>query len=111
MRPPTLVLLPLLLAAGPASGPPGQAEVYRAMGIRPESVLNGSILQAKVVEGGVRQTVAIATYLTGKKDEADAVGVKLVVFDAAGGLKPVYERDFARENGGFVGRTTPAVVG
>lgn len=104
MRPPTLLLLPLLLGAAPASGPPGQAEIYRAMGIRPEAVLNGSILQARVVEGGARQTVAIATYLTGKKEEADAVGVKLVVFEAGGGLKPVYERDFAKENGGYVGR-------
>ena len=39
-----------------------------------------------------------ATYLTGKKEDADAVGVKLVVFDTTSGLKPVYERDFATEN-------------
>ncbi|HEX6849931.1 MAG TPA: hypothetical protein VF139_00880 [Candidatus Polarisedimenticolaceae bacterium] len=104
MRSPALLLTPLVVAAAFAADPPGQAEVYRAMGIRPEAILNGSILAAKVVEGGARQTVAIATYLTGKKEDADAVGVKLVVFDAASGLKPLYERDFAKENAGFVGR-------
>lgn len=104
MRPPAALVVPLVfVAAALAADPPGQAEVYRAMGIRPEAILNGSILSAKVVEGGARQTVAIATYLTGRKEDADAVGVKLVVFDTAG-LKPLYERDFGRENGGFVGR-------
>lgn len=104
MRPPAALVVPVVfVAAALAADPPGQAEVYRAMGIRPEAILNGSILSAKVVEGGARQTVAIATYLTGRKEDADAVGVKLVVFDTAG-LKPLYERDFGRENGGFVGR-------
>jgi hypothetical protein len=104
MRPPALVLIPLVVLAALAADPPGQADVYRAMGIRPEAILNGSILSAKVVEGGARQTVAIATYLTGRKEDADAVGVKLVVFDTAGGLKSVYERDYGKENAGFVGR-------
>lgn len=107
MRPsvlaPLLLVAPVVLAAAP-SGAPGPSEIYRAMGVRPEAVLNGTILQAKVVESGGKQTVAIATYLTGKKEDAEAVGVKLVVFDTTAGLKPVYERDFAKENGGFVGR-------
>ena len=82
-----------------------QADTYRAMGIRPEGVMQGSILQARILPGSEKQVVAMVTYITGKKEEADAVGVKLAVLRREGDkLRAVYERDFAAENKGYVGR-------
>lgn len=83
----------------------GQADIYRAMGIPPEGVLSGTILQARVLPDGDKQIVAMVTYLTGKKEDAGAVGIRLNVFRREGDkLRSVYDRDFAAENGGFVGR-------
>jgi hypothetical protein len=79
-------------------------DVYGAMGLETEDVLTGTILEAKVVPGDAKQIVCIATYFTGKKEKADAVNVRLGVFDRFGeGLATVYARDFGAEQGGFVG--------
>jgi hypothetical protein len=59
-----------------------------------------------VFPGGDKQLVCLATYLTGKKDEANAVNVRLGVFDVRGAdheLVPLYKRDLAAELGGHVG--------
>lgn len=90
---------------GSAAVAAGQPEIYRAMGIRPDGVLSGTILQARILEGDAKQTVAMVTYLTGKKEQDDAVGVKLAVLDT-GGKEPrvVYSRDFAAESDGPVAR-------
>jgi hypothetical protein len=78
-------------------------DVYDAMGLETADVLTGTILEAKVVPGRAKQVVCIATYFTGKKDKADAVDVRLGVFEAAGeGLVVVYERAYGAELGGHV---------
>lgn len=103
-----LAAVPLILLAAMWSFPvrgQGQADTYRAMGVPPEGVLQGTILQSRILPGNEKQVVAMVTYLTGKKEEADAVGIKLAVFRKDGEkLRAVYERDFAKENGGYVGR-------
>ncbi len=82
-----------------------QSDTYRAMGVRPEGVMQGTILQARILPGSDKQTVAMVTYMTGKKEEADAIGIKLAVLKKEGDkLRSVYERDFAAENKGYVGR-------
>ena len=42
-------------------------EAYEAMGIDVGDVLNGTILSARVLAGEEKQTVAVVTYLTGKR--------------------------------------------
>jgi hypothetical protein len=99
-----VAMLAAVVASGPARAE-GQADIYRAMGIRPEGVLSGTVIQARVLSGAHKQTVAMVTYLTGKKEDAEAVGIRLAVFKREGEkLRSVYERDFASENKGFVGR-------
>lgn len=79
--------------------------VYRTMGIKAGDVLNGSVLSSQVLPGRDKQVVALVTYMTGKKDEANAVNVRLEVFRRQGDvLESVYARDYGKENGGYVGR-------
>jgi len=86
-----------LCAAHAASGP----EVYRAMGIPTGDVLSGTVLTSQVLPGSAKQVVCVATYFTGKKEKADAVNVRLAIFnEAQGRLAPVYSRDFAEVYGG-----------
>ncbi|HKQ61030.1 MAG TPA: hypothetical protein VJS92_07050 [Candidatus Polarisedimenticolaceae bacterium] len=82
----------------------GGVQAYRAMGVEPKDVLSGTVLTSRVVPGGDKQIVAMASFLTGRQDEASAVGVRLCVFRRDGEqLVQVYRRDLAEENGGFVG--------
>jgi hypothetical protein len=82
---------------------PSGVEIYAAMGIETADVLSGTVLSAKVVPGERKQAIGLITYLTGKKDEADAINVRLAVFDIAGArLVPVYSRDLGAAHGGFV---------
>jgi hypothetical protein len=99
-----VAMLAAVVASGAARAE-GQADIYRAMGIRPEGVLSGTVMQARVLPGADKQTVALVTYLSGKKEDAEAVGIRLAVFKREGEkLRSVYDRDFAAENKGFVGR-------
>jgi len=78
-------------------------EVYGALGLETSEVLSGTILEAKVLPGGAKQVICVATYLTGKKEKADAVNVRMAVFNNFGnGLVTVYARDFGSEQGGYV---------
>lgn len=78
---------------------------YEAMGIEPGKVLTGSVLTTRVIPGGGKQVVAMVTYFTGKRDEAQAVNVRLEIFHQKGeALSSVYARDFGKENGGYVAR-------
>lgn len=95
----------LILAAPAAAREPSVFDVYRAMGIPEKRVIGASALQAKVVPGAEKQTVAMVTYFTGKKTDAEGVNVRLEVFEGeAATLKPLYSRDFGAEHGGFVTR-------
>jgi len=87
------------------------SEVFKQMGIRSKDVMNSSVATARVLPGDAKQVVAVVTYLTGKKDEVNALGVKLEVYRQEGrGLVPVFSRDAAKENGGFVGRGEVALL-
>lgn len=106
-RPVRLLALVLVAAAlsRPARGEDLGVTVYRMMGIKAGDVLNGSVLSAQVLPGKDKQVVALVTYLTGRKDEANAVNVRLEVFRRQGdALEQVYSRDYGKENGGYVGR-------
>lgn len=86
-------------------------DAYAAMGVKPAAVMNSSVVESKVLPGDDKQVVAVVTYLTGRKDEADALNVELGVFrNAAGKLYPLYVRDVGKENGGFVGRGEMALL-
>lgn len=107
MRSFTLVAAALALLPGT----PGLAreasafDVYRAMGIPQKSVISASVLSAKVLPGTDEQTVAMVTYFTGKKNEAEGVNVRLEVFQGdAANLESVYARNFGAESGGYVTR-------
>jgi hypothetical protein len=87
------------------------AEVYKQMGVRAKDVLNSSVATVKVLPGGDKQVVAVVTYLTGRKDEVNALNVRLDVYRTEGErLVPVFTRDAGKENGGFVGRGEVAVL-
>lgn len=85
--------------------------VFKQIGIRTKDVLNSSVVTARVLPGVDKQVVSVVTYLTGKKGEADALGVRLDVFRSDGtNLAPVYTLDATQENGGFVGRGEVALL-
>ncbi len=87
------------------------ADVYKQMGVRVQDVMNSSVATARVLPGDAKQAVAVVTYLTGKKDEAGALGVRLAVYRTEGRkLVPVYELDAGQENGGYVGRGEVALL-
>jgi len=87
------------------------ADGYAAMGIKPSSVMNSSIVSSKVLPGPDKQTVAVVTYLTGKKEEASALNVRFEVYGTQGGkLVSLYGRDMGGVNGGYVGRGEIALL-
>lgn len=96
------VVLCGIVAAPAALGQEG-AKAYRAMGLKPQDVLVGTVLKARVLPGTQEQVVCLATYLTGKEDQAHAVNVRLAVFNPSGDdLKGIYSRDFGAERGGYI---------
>jgi len=86
-------------------------DVYKQIGVKVKDVMNSSVATARVYPGDAKQVVAVVTYLTGKKDEANALGVRLDVLRNDGGkLVPLYTLDAAKENGGYVGRGEVAIL-
>jgi hypothetical protein len=87
------------------------ADVYKQMGIKVKDVMNSSVATARVLPGEAKQVVAVVTYLTGKKDEANALGIRLDVFRSEGDkLVSLYTLDASKENGGYVGRGEVAIL-
>lgn len=92
-----------LVAAAPPARAEGAAEAYAAMGLEPTQVLSGTTLNVKVVPGDRKQLVLVTSYMTGKRDRAHAVNVRLDVFQPSGSqLLPVFSRDFGALRDGFV---------
>ena len=58
-------------------------QVYETMGLKPQQVLSGTVLNTRVMPGEAKQVAAVVTYLTGKKGADDAVNVRLELFSAA----------------------------
>ena len=95
----------LAAAAWGAAPVDSGVEVREALGIKAGDVLSGTVLTARVLPGDAKQIVAMTTYFTGKRGDADSVNVRLDVFRRdAKGLAAVHSRDYGKENGGFVGR-------
>jgi hypothetical protein len=87
------------------------AEVYKQIGIKAKDVMNSSVATARVLPGEAKQVVSVLTYLTGKRDEVNALGVRLDVYRTEGEkLVPLFTRDAAKENGGYVGRGEVAIL-
>ncbi len=79
------------------------ADVYRTLGIDSAAVLTGTVLSGKVIPGGEKQVVALTSFLTGKKDRADAVNVRLGIFSRSDDkLETIYTRDLGSETGSSV---------
>jgi hypothetical protein len=101
----------LLAFAATGARADSAAQVYKQLGIKVGNVMNSSVLTAKVLPGDVKQVVSVITYLTGKKDEANALGVRLDIFRNEGdNLVPIYSLDASQENGGSVGRGEIALL-
>jgi hypothetical protein len=101
----SLIAAALFAAAATSASADTAADVYQQLGIKTKDVMNSSVVTAKVLPGDAKQVVSVLTYLTGKKGEDNALGVRLDVFRQEGGkLVPVYSLDASAENGGFVGR-------
>jgi hypothetical protein len=98
----------LLAAALPLQAEPLSKNVYEIMGLKTKDVLTGPILTSRVLPGlpaVPKQVVAMVTYMTGKREESNAVNVRLEVLRKDGDkLVSLYSRDFGQENGGYVGR-------
>jgi len=108
-RPDFLVRVLYLVIAIPVSTVLAEAttsdRTYQAMGIESQKVLTGSVLTSRVMPKGGKQIVAMVTYFTGKRDEAQAINVRLEIFHQQGeDLSSFYARDFGKENGGYVAR-------
>lgn len=97
-----LLCLASVLAAEPIS-----KDVYKLMGLKTKDVLTGPILTSRVLPGmsnDPKQVVALVTYMTGKREENNAVNVRLEVMRKDGdALVSLYSRDFGKDNGGYVG--------
>ena len=98
----------LLCLASALAAEPISKDVYKLMGLKVKDVLTGPILTSRVLPGmsnDPKQVVALVTYMTGKREENNAVNVRLEVMrkEGDGGLVSLYSRDFGKDNGGFVG--------
>jgi hypothetical protein len=101
----------LTIGAATAAHADTAADVFQQMGIKATDVMNSSVATAKVLPGDAKQVVAVVTYLTGKKDEANALGVKLEIYRQEGtSLSRVYTMDASKDNGGPVGRGEVALL-
>ena len=101
----------LLAFAATSARADSAAQVYKQLGIKVGNVMNSSVLTARVLPGDAKQVVSVITYLTGKKDETAALGVRLDIFRSEGeNLVPIYSLDASQENGGSVGRGEIALL-
>lgn len=101
----------VLALSGFASRADTAADVYKQMGIPVKDVMNSSVATARVLPGDAKQLVAVVTYLTGKKDASNALGVRLDIYRTEGDkLVLAYTRDAGKENGGYVGRGEVAIL-
>lgn len=106
-----LAALGLLITAATTARADLQAEVYEAIDLPVGKVLNGTVLATQILPGKDKQVVALTTYFTGKRNQQDAVTVRLDVFRRAGErLSALYTRDFGEEAGGLVGRGDLQIV-
>jgi hypothetical protein len=97
-----LVSMVLLVAPVAVEAQQG-TKAYKALGLKPQAVLTGTVVKARVLPSNQEQVICIATYLTGKGDKGDAVNVRLGVFDNFGeGLVTLYTRDFGKDEEGYV---------
>lgn len=109
-------LVAVLVTALASASLPSRAEevateVFAAIGVKWTSIMGSSVVTSKVLPGPDKQTVSVVTYLTGRKDEASALNVRLDVLRREGGkLVPVFTRDLGKLNGGFVGRGELALL-
>jgi len=100
-----------LALAATRAGADSAADVYKQIGIRAKDVMNSSVATVKVLPGEAKQIVSAVTYLTGKKDPNNALGVRLDIYRSeAGMLVPIFTLDAAQENGGYVGRGEVALL-
>ena len=98
-----LALISLLIAWTTLPAADSAADAYRVMGIKTKDVLTGTSMSTQVIPGTAKQLVTVTTYFTGKREKADAVNVRLDVFEKRDGrLVSIYSRDFGAENGGSV---------
>jgi hypothetical protein len=94
-------LFGLVLCSVPARG---GVEAYEAMGIEKGKVINGTQTTAQVLPGDDKQLVCLVAYLSGKKEKADAIKLRLAVLDeSAEKYKLIWEQDFSAKYGGNVG--------
>jgi hypothetical protein len=106
-----VALFGLALSISAAARADNAMDAYKQMGIKVKDVMNSSVATARVYPGESKQVVSVVTYLTGKKDEANALGVRLDIFrDDGNKLVPLYTLDAAKENGGYVGRGEVAIL-
>jgi len=106
-----LAVAALLVLSAATARADTAADVYKQLGVKAKEVLNSSVATARVLPGDAKQVVAVLTYLTGKKDEVNALNVRLDVFRTEGDtLVPLFTRDAGKENGGYVGRGEVAIL-
>lgn len=106
-----VLALTATLASTAALADDAATAVFDAMGIKASKVMNSSVVSSKVLPGDDKQTVAVVTYLTGKKEEASALNVKFEIYKTeAGKLVSIFTRDVGQENGGYVGRGEIALL-
>lgn len=78
---------------------------YRALDVEVGDVLNGTVLQAQVRPNAGRELVALVTAFTGKKDNREAVDIRLAVLRERGeALEIVYSKRYFRAVGDPVAR-------
>jgi hypothetical protein len=101
----------VLLGSGAALADDAASAVYDAMGIKAGKVMNSSVVSSRVLPADDKQTVAVVTYLTGRKEEASALNVRFEIYKTeAGKLVSIFTRDVGKENGGYVGRGEIALL-
>lgn len=99
-----IVALFLFVLALPAPAGSGK-DAYDALGIDVGDVLTGTVLSARVISGQEKQVACVVTYLTGQTGKAEAVNVRMGLFERRGDeLGLLYSRDFGAEQGGYVAR-------
>ena len=91
--------------AGVAAQSPNQYEVFLAMGLKPKSVLTGTVVRGDVLPDPGEEVVAVATWMTGAKDKAQAVAVRFAILTEDGSrVRVLHKIDYGDRYPGGVGR-------